>query len=87
MTFAGKQAARTLNICKIFYRIHVPLIFLFKFTGINLVLVNIKPVEFHLIRLCSFCNIFMSNDVKFVKTPCIFCKSLVSDSLLGNDYF
>ena len=49
----------------------MPLNFLFKFTGINLVLVNIKAVEFHLIRLCSFCNIYMSNDVKFFETPCI----------------
>ena len=38
---------------------------------LNLVLVNIKPVEFHLIRLYSFCNFHMSNDVKFFETPCI----------------
>ena len=49
---------------KIFYGIHVPLNFLFKFIGINIVLVNIKPVEYHLIRLCSFCNIDMSNFLK-----------------------
>ena len=36
------QAVRILNICKTFYEIQVPLNFLFKFTGINLVLVNIK---------------------------------------------
>ena len=40
-------------------------------TRVNPVLVNIKPVEFQLIRLCSFCNIYMSNDVKFFETPCI----------------
>ena len=67
---AVSQAVRILNICKTFHKIQVPLNFLFKFTGINLVLVNIKPVEFHLIRLCSSCNIYMSNDVKFFKTPC-----------------
>ena len=60
------------HICKTFHEIQVPLNFLFKFTGINLVLINIKPVEFHLIRLCSFCNIYMSNDVKFFETPCIY---------------
>ena len=68
---ATLQAVRILNICKTFCGIHVPLNFLFKFTGLNLVLVNIKPVEFHLIQLCSFCNIYMSNDVKFFETPCI----------------
>ena len=66
-TCAVSQALRILNICKTFHEIQMqmPLNFLFKFTGINLVLVNIKPVEFNLIRLCSFCNIYMSNDVKF----------------------
>ena len=73
-TCAALQAVRILNICKTFRGIHVPLNFLFKFTGLNLVLVNIKPVEFHLIRLCSFCNIYMSNDVKFFETPCILIK-------------
>ena len=68
-TCAASQAVRILNICKTFHEIQVPLNFLFKFTGINLVLVNIKPVEFHLIRLCSFCNIYMSNNVKFFETP------------------
>ena len=51
--------------CKTFHETQMPLNFLFKFIGINLVLVNIKPVEFHLIQLGSFCNIYMSNDVKF----------------------
>ena len=66
-TCAVSQALRILNICKTFHEIQMqmPLNFLFKFTGINLILVNIKPVEFNLIRLCSFCNIYMSNDVKF----------------------
>ena len=70
-TCAALQAVRILNICKTFHEIHVPLNFLFKFTGINLVQLNINPVEFHLIRLCSFCKIYMSNDVKFFETPCI----------------
>ena len=70
-TCAVSQAVRILNICKTFHEIHVPLNFLFKFTGINLVQLNINPVEFHLIRLYSFCNIYMSNDVKFFETPCI----------------
>ena len=64
-TCAMSQAVHILNICKTFYEIQVSLNFLFKFTGINLVQLNINPVEFHLIRLCSFCNIYMSNDVKF----------------------
>ena len=64
-TCAVSQAERILKICKTFQEIQVPLNFLFKFTGINLVQVKIKPVEFHLIQLCSFCNIYMSNDVKF----------------------
>ena len=63
---------RILNIFKTFDGIHEPLNFLFKFTGINLVQININPVEFPLIRLCSFCNIYMSNDVKFFETPCIY---------------
>ena len=54
---AVSQAMRISNICKTFHEIQVPLNFLFKFTGINLVQLNINPVEFHLIRLCSFCNI------------------------------
>ena len=66
------QVVHILNIYKTFHKTQVPLNFLFKFTGINLVLDNIKPVEFYLIRLCSFCNIYMSNDVKFFKTPCTF---------------
>ena len=67
-TCAVSQAVRILNICKTFYEIQVPLKFLFKLTGINLVLVNIKPAEFHLIRLCSFSDIYMSNDIKFFET-------------------
>ena len=63
----------------------MPLNFLFKFTGINLVQLNINPVKFHLIQLCSFCNIYMSNDVKFFETPCIlfidFFKFLVGKGL------
>ena len=69
-TCATLQAVRILNICETFYGIHVVLNFLFKFTGINLVQLNINPVEFHLIRLCSFCNLYMSNDVKSFETPC-----------------
>ena len=48
-TCAALQAVRILNICKTFHGIHVPLNFLFKFTGINLVQLNINPVYFHLI--------------------------------------
>ena len=70
-TCAVSQAVRILNICETFHEIQVPLNFLFKFTGINLVQLNINPVEFYLIRPCSFCNIYMSNDVKFFETPCI----------------
>ena len=36
-TCPALQAVRKLNICEIFLEIHVPLNFLFKFTGINLV--------------------------------------------------
>ena len=71
-TCAASQAVCILNICKTFHGIQVPLNFLFKFTEINLVLVNIKPFEFHLIRLCSFCNICMSNDVEFFEKPYIY---------------
>ena len=70
-TCAALQAVRILNICETFHGIHMLLNFLFKFTGVNLVQLNINPVEFYLIRLCSFCNIYMSNDVKFFETPCI----------------
>ena len=70
-TCAMSQAVRILNICKTFHEIQVPLNFLYKFTGINLVQLNINPVEFHFIRLCSLCNIYMLNDVKFFETPCI----------------
>ena len=76
-TCAVSQAVRLLNICKTFHEIHVPLNFLFKFTGINLVQLNINLVEFHLIGLCSFCNIYMSNDVKFFETPCILAPSVM----------
>ena len=70
-TCAVSQAVRILNICKTFHEIQVSLNCLFKFTGIDLVQLDINPVEFHLIRLCSFCNIYMSNDFKFFETPCI----------------
>ena len=33
---------------------------------------NINTVEFHLMWLRNFYNIYMSNDVKFFETPCIF---------------
>ena len=49
-TCAVLQGLRILNICKTFHEIQVPLNFLFKFTEINLILVNINPVKFHLIR-------------------------------------
>ena len=73
-TCAVSQAVRILKICKTLHEIQVLLNFLFKFTRINLVQLNINPVEFHLIRLCSFCNIYRSNDVKFFETPCIYCQ-------------
>ena len=77
-TCAVSQAVCILNICKTFHEIQTPLNFLFKCTGINLVQVNINPVEFHLIRLYSFCNIYMSKDVKFFETPCILkCQILI----------
>ena len=76
-TCAALQAVRILNICKTFHEIHVPLNFLFKFIGINLVQLNINPVEFHLIRLCSICNNYMSNDVKLFETPWYNKKSVV----------
>ena len=83
-TCAVSQAVRILNICKTFHEIQVPLNFLFKLTGINLVLVNINPIEFHLIQLCNFCNIYMSKDVKFFETPCIL---IIFLGLLQNDLF
>ena len=70
-TCAVLQAVRILNICETFHGIHLPLNFLFKFTEISRFHLNINPVEFHLVRLFSFCNIYMSNDVKFFETPCI----------------
>ena len=70
-TCAALQAVCILNICETFYGIYAPFNFLFQFTGINLVQLNINPVEFHLVRLCSFCNLYMSNDVKCFETPCI----------------
>ena len=69
-TCAVSQAMRISNICKTFHETRVPLNFLFKFTKIHLVQLNINPVEFYLIQLCSFCNIYRSNDVKFFETPC-----------------
>ena len=74
-TCAALQAVRILNICETFHGIYVPLNFLFKFTRINLVQLNINPVEFHSIRLCSFCNIYMSNDVKFFENTLYNLKS------------
>ena len=68
-TCAASQAVCVLNICKTFHRIHMPLDFLFKFTGINLVQPNINPIKFHLIRLCSFCNIYMPKMSNFLKHP------------------
>ena len=65
-TCAALQAVRILNICESFHGIQVSLNFSFKFTGINFVQLNINPVEFYLIRLCTFCNIYMSN---FLKHP------------------
>ena len=64
-TCAVSQAVRILKICKTFHDIKVPLNFLFKFTGINFVLVNIKPVEFHFIRLfkCQMMLNFLKHSV------------------------
>ena len=76
---AVSQVVHISNICKTFHEIQVPINFLFKFTGINLAQLNIKPVKFHLIRLCSFCNIYISNDIKFFETPCIFDKAWVGN--------
>ena len=70
-TCAALQAVHILNICETFHGIYVPLNFLFIFTGINLVQLNINPVKFHSIRLCNCCNIYMSIDVIFFETPCI----------------
>ena len=78
-TCAGSQAVRILNSCKTFYGIYVPLMFLFKYTGINPVQLNINPIEFYLIRLCSFSTIYMSNDVKFFETPCIIIFWLIKE--------
>ena len=69
---AALQAVSILNICKTLHEIQVPLNFLFKFTVLDVVQLNINPIEFHLIRLCSFYNIYMSSDVKFFETPCIY---------------
>ena len=69
-TCAALQAVRILNICETFHGNHMPLNFCIQIYSNNLVQLNITPVEFHLIRLCSFCNIYMSNDVKFFETPC-----------------
>ena len=82
-TCAALQAVRILYICETSHGIHVPLSFLFQFTGINFVQLNINPVKFHLIRLCSFCNIYMSNNVKFVETPCIISNLLLSNITFG----
>jgi len=30
---------------------------------------NIEPVDIHLIRICSLCNVYMPNDVNFLKHP------------------
>ena len=68
-TCAALQEVLILNICKTFHGIYVPLNFLFKFTGINFVLVNIKPVEFHLIRLCSFVIFTCQMMSNFLKHP------------------
>ena len=76
-TCAALQVVRILNIYETFHEIHLPLNFLFKFTGINLVQFNINPVEFHLIRLCSFYNIYMLSDLKFFKHP-VFVKKFLS---------
>ena len=70
-----------LNVCKTFHKIQVPLNFLFQFTGINFVQLNINPVEFHLIQLCSFCNIYIPNVVKFFETPCILYLKIKNYSL------
>ena len=48
-TCAMSQAMCILNICKTFHEIQVLLNFLLKLTGINLVQLNINPVELHLI--------------------------------------
>ena len=37
---------------------------------------TLKPDEFYLIRVLSFCEIYMSNDVKFFETPCVILQAL-----------
>ena len=71
-TCAVSQAVRILNISKIFHKTHAPLNFLFKFTGINLIQLNINPVEFHLIRYvvsviftCQMMSNFLKHHVLF----------------------
>ena len=44
LTCAVSQAERILNMCEIGYEIHLSLNFSFKFGGIILILLNIKPV-------------------------------------------
>ena len=66
-TCAVSQAVRILNICKTFHGIQVPLNFLFKFTEINLVVVNINLVNFiwfdYVVSVIFTCQM-MSNFLK-----------------------
>ena len=58
-TCAMLQAVHILNICKTFHGIHMPLNFLSKFTGINLVYLNINPLtaKYFFSSFLGVCNI------------------------------
>ena len=57
-----------MNMCEVDYDIHISLNFSFKFVGIIFILFNIKMLSSinhdHIV-----CHIYISNDMKFYKTP------------------
>ena len=62
--------SQALHILKIVHQIKILLNFSDKFWWINLILLKINHVYFHLLRLCSYSDIYISEDIKFFKMGC-----------------
>lgn len=66
LTYDVSRAMRRLKTCEIVQEIHIYLNFSSKFGRIDLILLDVKPVSFHLPRLYSYSDIYVLNDNTFV---------------------
>ena len=78
-TCALLQAVHIFRTWEIIHKIHIPLKFLFKFWWINLIFLNVKPVQLFWPGLCYYSDIYIPINsyfkIKlyqfFLKKPCI----------------